>query len=134
MALRLLRIFDGSRTVILTTPGKSGIYSCILQPSSIKMLTLVTLKVNDQLKRRMRKFRCINWSEIARRAIEGRLEMEERLKNEEIDARTLDRAIAVQDAIRARSSGKWSLSKEINHWRRQREDSRRRFCRGKEVR
>lgn len=65
----------------------------------------------------MRKFAHINWSEISRHAIEERLTLEESLQRRSIDAEAIDRAIAVQDAVRTKSSGKWSLSREIRRWR-----------------
>ncbi len=77
----------------------------------------MTFKVNDKLRQRMRKFAHVNWSEVARSAIEERLRLEENLEKQSLNLETLERAIAVQDSVRAKSSGQWSLSKEIRRWR-----------------
>jgi len=81
-------------------------------------LTLVTVKVDETLKRRMKKYPYINWSEVIRRAIKRRLHLEEALKEErKIDVDALSEAIRVQDVIRKKTSGKWSPTEEIRRWR-----------------
>jgi hypothetical protein len=80
-------------------------------------LTLVTVKVNEELKRRMKKYPHVNWSEIIRRAIEERLRLEEALKERKINLDTLRESVQVQDRIREKTSGKWSATEEIRRWR-----------------
>ena len=80
-------------------------------------MTLVTLKVDEVLKGRMKKYPYINWSEVIRRAIEERLRLEEALKERKIDVNALREAIRVQDVIRGKTSGKWSPTQEIRRWR-----------------
>lgn len=80
-------------------------------------MTLVTVKVKETLKRRMKKYPYINWSEVIRRAIEERLRLEEALKERKIDVNALNEAIKVQDMIREKTSGKWSPTEEIRKWR-----------------
>ena len=72
------------------------------------------------MKRRMRSFPHINWSEVARHALEERLHLEERLQERTLDVDALNRAITIQDTVRAQSTGQWSLSREITKWRNRR--------------
>jgi len=41
-------------------------------------LALVTVRVSEGLKKQMRKLKSVNWSELLRRAIEERVELEQR--------------------------------------------------------
>lgn len=80
-------------------------------------MSLVTVKVEEKLKRRMRMYPYINWSEIIRRAIEERLRLEEALKERRIDPNALSQAFKVQERIREKTSGQWSVTEEIRKWR-----------------
>jgi hypothetical protein len=80
-------------------------------------MSLITLKIKDEIKKKMRKYRHINWSEVARSAIEERIRLEELQEPRRIDSALLKTAIEVQDSIRAKSSGNWSATEEIRKWR-----------------
>ncbi|MGH9921602.1 MAG: hypothetical protein ACRD38_02500 [Nitrososphaerales archaeon] len=80
-------------------------------------MSLITLKIKDEIKKKMRKYRHINWSEVARNAIEERIRLEELAEPRHVDPALLKKAIEVQDRIRAKSSGKWSATEEIRKWR-----------------
>ncbi len=85
-------------------------------------MAIITVRVDEKLKRRMDLLADINWSEFIRRAIERRLDMEDSIQRSlSIDLSRLDVAMAVQDRIRERTSGAWSGAEEIRRWR----DSRR---------
>jgi len=66
----------------------------------------VTIRVPEELKRRMEQCKGINWSEVARKAFE------EAARREEMQC-----AAAVIDKLRVESKIKWDGSKEIRKWR-----------------
>lgn len=80
-------------------------------------MSLITLKIKDEIKKKMRKYRHINWSEVARNAIEERIRLEELAEPRHVDSAQLKKAIEVQDRARAKSSGNWSATEEIRKWR-----------------
>jgi hypothetical protein len=85
-------------------------------------LTLLSVKVDSRLKERMKKFPQINWSEVMRKAVEDRLQMEEALARErKIDRNLVKASMEVQDIIREKSQGVWSATREIRKWRAARE-------------
>ena len=86
-------------------------------------MAIITVRVNEKLKKRMELLGDINWSESIRRAVERRLDMEDSIQRGlSIDPGRFDDAMAAQDRIRGRTSGTWSGAEEIRGWR----DSRRR--------
>lgn len=66
----------------------------------------VTVSVPDELKRRMERYKHINWSEVARRAFEEATRLEEMSKAAE----------AIKD-LRMKSKVKWIGAEEIRKWR-----------------
>jgi len=79
-------------------------------------MKVVSVKVDDETKAKMDLYKDINWSEVVREAIEGRIEIEEMLR------RRIDRARALKasedmDRLRSKTSGKWSGVEEIRKWR-----------------
>jgi len=77
----------------------------------------VSFKVDAATKRRMTRLRDINWSEVLREAIRGRLEIEERLRAP-IDRRRAIEAARRMDAFRARvGPSDFDSTKEIRKWR-----------------
>jgi len=80
-------------------------------------MSLITLKIKDEIKKKMRKYKHINWSEVARNAIEERIRLEELAEPRHIDRALLREALEGQDRIRAKSSGIWSATEEIRKWR-----------------
>ena len=66
----------------------------------------VTIRVSDELKRRMKRYKTINWSEVARKAFE--------------DAACKEEMQCASEAIknlRAESKAEWDGAKEIRRWR-----------------
>jgi len=66
----------------------------------------VTIRVPEDLKRRMEEHRGVNWSEVARRAFEDTVQRQEMRKAAE-EIREL----------RKRSSPEWDGAAEIRRWR-----------------
>jgi len=66
----------------------------------------VTISVPEELKRRMERFKHINWSEVARRSFEEATRREEMLKA----------AKAIQK-LRMESQAEWNGAEEIRKWR-----------------
>jgi len=83
------------------------------------MVNLISIKVPNELKEKMKKYPHINWSEIARSAIIRRIEFEEQLNNAEIDQDLLNEAIKIQDRVRSKTNitKDWSSTEEIRKWR-----------------
>ncbi len=80
---------------------------------------MISLKVPEELKEKMKRFTYINWSEIARRAIIERIEIEERVANDKVNLNLLNEAIGIQDTIRnkTKKTKDWSSTEEIRKWR-----------------
>ncbi|TFG26593.1 MAG: VapB-type antitoxin [Promethearchaeota archaeon] len=80
---------------------------------------MISIKVPDELKKKMKKFPHINWSEIARNAIIERIKIEENILKENLDLDLLKEAIEIQDNIRSKTaiSKEWSSTEEIRKWR-----------------
>ena len=77
----------------------------------------VSFKVDAATKRRMTRLRDINWSEVLREAIRGRLEIEERLRAP-IDRRRAIEAARRMDVFRAHvGPSDFDSTKEIRKWR-----------------
>ncbi|MFQ6128580.1 MAG: VapB-type antitoxin [Thermoplasmata archaeon] len=82
-------------------------------------MKVVSVKVDEETKKKMESFPDINWSEVIRRSISRRLETEEALRKG-IDRKRALRAAMSMDRLRKRSSGQWSGSEEIRKWRQRR--------------
>jgi len=72
-------------------------------------MTTVSVRVDDELKRRMDRLKHINWSEVIRRAIINTLEEEE--------GRNLARAVLLNERIRKKAPEGWSSMEVIRYWR-----------------
>lgn len=66
----------------------------------------ITIRVPDELKRRMEELREVNWSEVARRAFEETIQKQEMRK-----------AFDEIRAMRSRSDPDWNGAVEIRKWR-----------------
>jgi len=82
-------------------------------------MKVVSVRVDEETKAKMDLYKDVNWSEVIRRAIKARIEVEERLR------RRIDRAKALKasedmERLRAKTSGKWSGAEEIRKWREKR--------------
>ncbi|MBS7650858.1 MAG: hypothetical protein QXN62_06765 [Candidatus Bathyarchaeia archaeon] len=79
----------------------------------------LTIRLPDHLKKQMRRFKEINWSEVMRKAIEARILLE-------LDRIRRDRSLMIEAARRqdeiaktltSRYSGPWSGVEVIRYWR-----------------
>ncbi|OYT31479.1 MAG: hypothetical protein B6U94_03000 [Thermofilum sp. ex4484_79] len=77
-------------------------------------MPVISVRVDEELRRKMKKLGYINWSEFIRRAIREKIEEEERIRK--IDRKRLLRAMATTDALRRKVEG-WSSVEEIRRWR-----------------
>ena len=85
----------------------------------------MTIRLPDRLKRQMRRFRDVNWSEVMRKAIESRILLEVSRRQE--DRRMMVEAARRQDEIAkiisSRYSDPWSGVEVIRYWRKHRYSS-----------
>ncbi|MHA1505761.1 MAG: hypothetical protein ACTSR0_01020 [Candidatus Asgardarchaeia archaeon] len=75
-------------------------------------MAILTVRVSDEIKKRMMKFRHINWSEVMRSAIIKVLEEEER--------RNLAKALLINERIRKKAPEGWDSTETIRYWRERR--------------
>ncbi len=80
------------------------------------MADIISARVDEKTRRRMKGLPHINWSEVIREAIADRLKREER---REVDPADLREAAKISDALRAPSPG-WDSTEEIRRWRERR--------------
>ena len=80
---------------------------CILMP-------VITVRVDEELERKMDELREVNWSEVMRAAIEEKVRETEMWRR--VDAPRLRRASAETDELRRKVEG-WSGTSEIRRWR-----------------
>lgn len=77
-------------------------------------MALITVRIDDRLRDKMKRLRHVNWSEVIRAAIAERISLEESIAaRNRIDPERLQRAIADQDRLRAKTSGTWSGAEEV---------------------
>ena len=74
----------------------------------------------DRLKRQMKRFREVNWSEVTRKAIEARilLEMTRRRKERHVMLEAAKRQDEIARILASRYTGPWSGVEVIRYWRR----------------
>lgn len=83
-------------------------------------MALVTVRVPEGLRKQMRKLRSVNWSELLRRAIEERVELEQRSMTK--DWERVREGSRKADAIRNEIERKYGYvdfnsAETIRHWR-----------------
>ncbi|MEM2995376.1 MAG: hypothetical protein QXI91_05110 [Candidatus Bathyarchaeia archaeon] len=69
----------------------------------------LTVKVDEELKERMKKLRHINWSEVIRESI--------RKKIEEENGRNIAEAVLLNEKLRKAAPEGWDSAKVIREWR-----------------
>lgn len=77
----------------------------------------ISMRIDDKTKARMEAHPDINWSEIIRKAIKERLDIEESLRVKKFDHARALRATKTMTRLRAKTSGKWNGAEEIRKWR-----------------
>ncbi len=80
---------------------------------------VVSVRIDEDLKRRMERLRHINWSEVIRRAIKEVVEAEEARLMRKRDVARLMRAVEISNGLYRRIPG-WSSTEEIRRWRERR--------------
>jgi len=81
-------------------------------------MTIVTIRLDERLKSKMKRLRHVNWSEVIRAAIAERIWLEESIAaRRSINLGLLRKAMADQDRLRAKTSGVWSGADEVRKWR-----------------
>ncbi|MCD6479279.1 VapB-type antitoxin [Candidatus Bathyarchaeota archaeon] len=86
------------------------------------MSTVVSFRIDRELKRRMEELRHINWSEVVRRAIARTVEEEMAKRRRGKDRERMRRASLRCREISRRVEG-WSSTEEIRRWRERRPTS-----------
>lgn len=67
---------------------------------------MISVRVEEELKRKMKALPSVNWSEYIREAVERRI-MEEEMR----------KACETMDRLAEKTSGKWRGTEEIRKWR-----------------
>lgn len=73
---------------------------------------IVTVRVDEQMKKKMSELRHVNWSGVLREAIERKLEQEQ--------DRDLARALLTNDRLKRKAPAGWDSVKVIRFWRERR--------------
>lgn len=81
------------------------------------MTDVVSARIDDDTRRRMKRLTHINWSQVIREAITDKISEEERRPR--VDPRDLREAARITDSVRAPSPG-WDSTEEIRRWRERR--------------
>ena len=80
-------------------------------------MAIITIRIDEKLKKKMEKLKHINWSEVVRQAISNMIEKESVNSGRKINFERVMSAAKEQDRIRAKTSGSWSGVEEIRKWR-----------------
>ena len=72
-------------------------------------MPIITIKISEELKRRMREMRHINWSEVVRNAIKRRIEME--------SGRNIAKALLLNEKNIVKPDKGFSSTEFIRRWR-----------------
>ena len=75
-------------------------------------MPLVTVRVDERLKREMERLSHINWSEVIREALERKVKEE--------SGRSLAEAVLLNEKLRKRAPEGWDSAEVIRAWRRRR--------------
>ncbi len=75
-------------------------------------MSTITIRIDPEIKKRMRKYSYINWSEVIRKAILDKL-MEEEKKN-------IAEALIINEKLRRKAPKGWDSTEVIKQWRKQR--------------
>lgn len=73
-------------------------------------MPLVTVRVDERLKREMERLSHINWSEVVRKALERKVKEE--------SGRNLAEAVLLNEKLRKKAPESWDSAEVIRAWRR----------------
>ncbi len=76
------------------------------------VLSTITVRIDPEIKKKMRKFSYINWSEVVREAILKKLREEER--------KNVAEALLINEKLRRKAPEGWDSAEVIRSWRRKR--------------
>jgi len=76
---------------------------------------VISVRIDEQIRRKMRLLSHLNWSEVIRQAIIQKIKEEENRKRR-LDPKMLKEAAEITDKIR-KPSPSWSSTEEIRKWR-----------------
>ncbi len=75
-------------------------------------MSTITVRIDPEIKRRMKKYSYINWSEVVRKAILEKLKEEEK--------KNIAEALLINEKLRRRAPEGWDSTEVIRSWRRKR--------------
>ena len=78
-------------------------------------MDVVSIRVDEKIRKKMRSLSHVNWSEVIREAIRDKV-LEEEIEERRLDPSSLADAARLTDELRRPSSG-WSSVEEIRKWR-----------------
>ncbi len=73
-------------------------------------MSTITIRIDPEIKKRMKKYSYINWSEVVRRAILEKLNEEER--------KNIAEALLINERLRRKAPKGWDSTEVIKSWRR----------------
>ena len=77
---------------------------------------VISVRVDEETKRKMERLKHINWANVIREAIRRRIELEEAML-EGIDKARAMRASEDMERLRAKTTGRWRGVEEVRRWR-----------------
>jgi len=75
----------------------------------VENMAIISVRIDDKLKKEMDKLKHINWSEVIRQAIVSKLRDE--------NNRNLAKAVLLTERVRKKASDGWDTTEIIRHWR-----------------
>jgi Arc/MetJ-type ribon-helix-helix transcriptional regulator len=78
-------------------------------------MSVISIRIDEQTRRKMKLLSHLNWSEVIRQAITQKIKEEENRKRR-LDPKMLKEAAEITDRIR-KPSPSWSSTEEIRKWR-----------------
>ncbi len=97
-------------------PPQNNVILILHQRITYAMVEVVSSRVDEDTRRKMRRLRHVNWSEVMRQAITQKIEEETR---RQVDPAEVDKAIQLMDSVRKTHSN-YDSAEEIRRWRDQR--------------
>ncbi len=73
-------------------------------------MTTITVRISPEIKKLMRKYKYINWSEVVREAILNKIREEEE--------KNLAEALLINERLRRNAPRNWDSTEVIKRWRR----------------
>jgi len=73
-------------------------------------VTTITVRISPEIKKLMRKYKYINWSEVVREAILNKIREEEE--------KNLAEALLINERLRRNAPKNWDSTEVIKRWRR----------------